>query len=106
MATMVTMVTMTREVHGFWSLIEKSARMLIILACFASAQAGSPQDAALKGKGGCRDYQDQKSIEPLKKFVEPGMKQGCVACHLDCNKLSPADRKEPPEYYLKALVLI
>jgi predicted CXXCH cytochrome family protein len=91
---------MIREVHGFRSLVGQSARILIILSCFASAQAGSLQDAVIKK--GCSQYQDPKSIEPLKKFIEPGMKQGCIACHLDCDRLSPADRKEPPEYYLKA----
>jgi predicted CXXCH cytochrome family protein len=94
------MVTMIREVHAFWSFIGQSARFLIILACFAPAQAGSLQEAVTKK--GCSQYQDPKSIEPLKKFIEPGMKQGCVACHLSCDKLSPADQKEPPEYYLKA----
>ena len=91
---------MKRDVHGFRSLTGQAARILIILACFASAQASSLQEAAIKT--GCFTYQDPKSIEPLKKFVEPGMKQGCVACHLDCDKLSPAQQKEPPEYYLKA----
>jgi predicted CXXCH cytochrome family protein len=88
------------DAHGFLSLIRQSARALIILACFASARAGTLQEAVIKD--GCSKYQDQKSIEPLKKFVEPAMKEGCVACHLDCDKLSPANQKEPPEYYLKA----
>ena len=91
---------MIKDVHGFWSLIAQSARILMILAGFASAQAGPLQDAVIKD--GCAKYQDPKSIEPLKKFIEPAMKQGCVACHLDCDKLSPANQKEPPEYYLKA----
>jgi len=30
------------------------------------------------------------------------MDTGCVACHLDCDRLSPADQKNPPEFYLKA----
>jgi predicted CXXCH cytochrome family protein len=93
---------MKMDIHGFWSLIGKSARILIVLACFESTQAGSLQEPVLKGQGGCRQYQDPKSIEPLKKFVEPAMKQGCVACHLDCDQLSPANQKEPPAYYLKA----
>jgi predicted CXXCH cytochrome family protein len=80
------MKTMKMDVHGFWNLIRQSARILIILACFASAQAGTLQEAVIKD--GCSKYQDQKSIEPLKKFVEPAMKEGCVACHLDCDKLS------------------
>jgi predicted CXXCH cytochrome family protein len=84
----------------FSNLLRQSARILVVLACFASAQAGSLQEAVIRK--GCSEYQDPKSIEPLKKFVEPGMKQGCVACHLDCSQLSPANQKEPPEYYLKA----
>jgi predicted CXXCH cytochrome family protein len=91
---------MGMDVHGFWSLIRGSARILIILACFESTQAGSLQEAAIKD--GCSKYQDRKSIEPLKKFVEPAMDKGCVACHLDCSRLSPAHQKEPPEFYLKA----
>ena len=90
------------DAHGFWSFIGKSARIWIILSCFASTQAGPLQEAVLKGRGGCLQYQDPKSLEPLKKFVEPGLKQGCSACHLDCNRLSAANRKEPPEHYLKA----
>jgi predicted CXXCH cytochrome family protein len=73
---------------------------LIILACYAWAQASPLQEAVIKD--GCSKYQDPKNIEPLKKFVEPAMEKGCVACHLDCNQLSPAQQKEPPEYYLKA----
>jgi predicted CXXCH cytochrome family protein len=91
---------MISDVHGFWRLFKQSARILIILVGFASARAGSLQDAVIKE--GCSKYQDPKTIEPLKKFVEPAMKQGCVACHLDCSQLSPADQKEPPEFYLKA----
>ncbi len=91
---------MRMDVHGFWSLIRQSAYVPIILACFGSARAGSLQDAVVIR--GCSEYQDPKSIEPLKKFKEPGLKQGCVACHLDCNKLSPADQKKPPAHYLKA----
>ncbi|HTY64817.1 MAG TPA: cytochrome c3 family protein [Acidobacteriota bacterium] len=90
---------MTTNIHGFWN-FGQSIRILIVLACFASARAGSLQDAVIKD--GCSKYQDPKSVEPLKKFVEPAMEKGCVACHLDCNKLSPADQKEPPEFYLKA----
>ena len=91
---------MTSEVHGFGSCVGLSARILIILACFATAQADSLQETVMRK--GCSQYLDPKSIEPLKKYVEPGMKQGCVACHLDCSQLSPANQKEPPEYYLKA----
>jgi len=91
---------MKMDVHSFWTLIKRSARILIILACFESTQAGWLQEAAIKD--GCSQYQDPKSIEPLKKYREPALDKGCVACHLDCNKLSPADQKEPPEYYLKA----
>lgn len=88
------------DAHGFWSFVRRSARILIILACFESAQAASLQEAAIKD--GCAKYQDPKSIEPLKKFKEPALDKGCVACHLDCNRLSPANQKEPPAYYLKA----
>jgi predicted CXXCH cytochrome family protein len=91
---------MKMDVRGFWNLIGKSARILIILACFESAQAASLQQAAVRD--GCSKYQDPKSIEPLKKFREPALEKGCVACHLDCNQLSPANRKDPPEFYLKA----
>jgi predicted CXXCH cytochrome family protein len=91
---------MITDVYGFWSFIGQSARILTILACFASAQAGSLQETVIKD--GCSKYQDPKSIEPLKKFIEPAMKQGCVACHLNCDQLSPANQKEPPEYFLKA----
>ena len=91
---------MKTDVHGFLSLVAQSARILIVLACFAPAQAGSLQEAVIKN--GCSKYQDPKSIEPLKKFIEPAMEKGCIACHLDCSQLSPADQKEPPEYYLKA----
>ncbi len=94
------MEIMITDVRGFCGLIGQSARILIILACFASAQAGQLQEAVIKD--GCSKYQDPKSIEPLKKYVEPAMKQGCVVCHLDCNRLSPANQKEPPDYYLKA----
>src|SRR5512145_1527226 len=87
-------------VHGFCSFVGRSARILILLACSASAHAGPLQDAVLKR--GCSDYQDPKTIAPLKKFIEPAMDKGCVACHLDCNQLSPADLKEPPDFYLKA----
>ncbi len=91
---------MKMEVHGFWDLMRQSARILIILTCFASAHAGSLQEAVIKD--GCSKYQDPKTIAPLKKFVEPAMEKGCVACHLKCDQLSPADRKAPPDYYLKA----
>jgi predicted CXXCH cytochrome family protein len=91
---------MKMDVHGFWSFIRRSAPILIILACFESAPARPLQEAAVKD--GCAKYQDPKSIEPLKKFREPALDKGCVACHLDCNKLSAADQKEPPDYYLKA----
>ena len=89
------------DIRSFWSLIGKSAHILVILACFASVHASTLQDAVIRE--GCSKYQDPKTIEPLKKFVEPALqKEGCVACHLDCNQLSPAQQKEPPEYYLKA----
>ncbi len=91
---------MARDVYGVWGFIGQSARVLIILACFASAQAGSLQEAVINR--GCSKYQDPQTIAPLKKFVEPAMDKGCVACHLDCDKLSPAQQKEPPDYYLKA----
>ena len=91
---------MMRDIHSFWRLLGHSARILIVLMCFASARAESLQEAV--GRNGCFQYQDPKTVEPLKKFVEPAMKQGCVACHLDCDQLSPADRENPPEYYLKA----
>jgi predicted CXXCH cytochrome family protein len=91
---------MKMDAYSFWTLIRRSARILIILACFESAQAGSLQEGAIRD--GCAKYQDPKSIEPLKKYKEPALEKGCVACHLDCNKLSPADQKEPPAYYLKA----
>jgi predicted CXXCH cytochrome family protein len=94
------METMKMDVHSFWILFRRSARILIILACFESAQAGSLQEAVINN--GCSKYQDPKSIEPLKKFREPALEKGCVACHLDCNQLTPADQKEPPAYYLKA----
>jgi predicted CXXCH cytochrome family protein len=91
---------MIKEIYGIRRLVGQSARILIILVCFASAQAASPQEAVIKR--GCSDYQDPKTIAPLKKFVEPAMDKGCVACHLDCSQLSPAEQKEPPAYYLKA----
>jgi predicted CXXCH cytochrome family protein len=91
---------MKTDIHSIWTLTRRSARILIILACFESTQAGSLQEAAIKD--GCSKYQDPKSIEPLKKYQEPALEKGCVACHLDCNHLSPANQKEPPEYYLKA----
>jgi predicted CXXCH cytochrome family protein len=91
---------MKMDVHGFWSLIGQSARIVIILACFESTQAGSLQEAVVKG--GCPQYQDPKTIEPLKKFKHPALEKGCVACHLDCDHLSPGNTKEPPDYYLKA----
>jgi predicted CXXCH cytochrome family protein len=91
---------MGMDVRGFWRLISQSERILIILACFGTAQAGSLQEAAIKS--GCSKYQDPKSIEPLKKFKEPALEKGCAACHLDCNTLSSANLKEPPEHYLKA----
>jgi predicted CXXCH cytochrome family protein len=91
---------MKKGVHGFWSLIRQPARVLIILVCIESTQAGSLQEAAIKS--GCSKYQDPKSIEPLKKYREPALDKGCIVCHLDCNQLSPANQKEPPDYYLKA----
>ena len=91
---------MITDVRGFWSLIRQSTRILIILTCFASAQAGPLQDAVIKD--GCPKYQDQKTVEPMKKFVHKAMEKGCAACHLDCNQLSSANQKEPPDYYLKA----
>jgi predicted CXXCH cytochrome family protein len=91
---------MIRDVYGVWRFIGQSARILIILACFASAHASSLQEAVTKK--GCSQYQDPKTIAPLKKFVEPAMDKGCVACHLDCDKLTPAEQKEPPDFYLKA----
>jgi predicted CXXCH cytochrome family protein len=91
---------MKMDVHSFWSFIGQSARILIILACFASAQAGPLQEAVTKK--GCSQYQDPKSIGPLKKFKEPAMDKGCIACHLDCDQLSPANQIKPPDYYLKA----
>jgi len=90
---------MKTGVHGFWRLIGSSARILMILACLASAQAGPFPEAAIQR--GCSEYQDPKSLGPLKKFKEPAMDQGCVACHLDCDRLSPAHQKEPPAYFLK-----
>ncbi len=86
--------------HGFQILARRSALILIILTCFKSAQAGPLQESAIKD--GCSKYQDPKSIEPLKKYREPALDKGCTACHLDCNRLSPANQKEPPDYYLKA----
>jgi predicted CXXCH cytochrome family protein len=94
------MYIMKMDLHGFLSLFGQSARILVILACFAWAQAGSLQEAVTKK--GCSQYQDPKTIEPLKKFKEPAMDKGCVVCHLDCDKLTEAEKKEPPEYYLKA----
>jgi predicted CXXCH cytochrome family protein len=92
---------MKRDFCGVWRFIGQSARILmIILACFASAQAGSLQEAAIKKI--CSQYQDPKTIEPLKKYREPAMEKGCVACHLDCDKLTPAEQKEPPDHFLKA----
>jgi predicted CXXCH cytochrome family protein len=94
------MATMIRDVHGFWSFIGQSTRILIILACSTSVQAGSLQEAVIKK--GCSQYQDPKSIGPLKKFKEPAMDKGCIACHLDCDKLTPANQMKPPDHYLKA----
>ncbi len=94
------MKTMITDIRGFWRLIGQSRRILIILAGFASAQAGPLQEAVIKT--GCSQYQDPKTIEPLKKFKCSAMDKGCVTCHLDCNTLSPANQKEPPDYYLKA----
>jgi predicted CXXCH cytochrome family protein len=90
---------MIRDVYRFLCLKRQSALVLIILSCFASAQASSLQEAVVRR--GCSDYQDPKTIAPLKKFVEPAMNKGCSVCHLDCNQLSPANQKEPPEHYLK-----
>src|SRR3974390_2667847 len=91
---------MKTDVQGFWSLVGKSALILVILGCFESTQASSLQDSVIKD--GCPKYQDPKTIEPQKKFVHKAMEKGCAACHLDCDKLSPANQKEPPNYYLKA----
>jgi predicted CXXCH cytochrome family protein len=104
---------MIKDVYSVWRLIAQSACIPIILAGFASGQAeplppqqapsgllGTPlQDAAIKES--CSQYQDPKTIEPLKKFKEPALEKGCTTCHLNCNQLSPADQKEPPDYYLK-----
>jgi predicted CXXCH cytochrome family protein len=132
---------MIKNVYGCWRLVAQSACILIVLAGFATAQAGPlppqqaqsglpgaplppqqaqsglpgaplpPQQAqsGLPGaplqdaatKASCSTYQDPKTIEPLRKFKEPALEKGCIACHLDCNQLSPANQKEPPEYYLK-----
>jgi predicted CXXCH cytochrome family protein len=91
---------MSMDVHSFWKSVAKLARILTILACFESTQAGALQQAAIKD--GCSKYQDPKSLGPLKKFVEPAMEKGCPTCHLACDQLSPANQKEPPEHYLKA----
>jgi predicted CXXCH cytochrome family protein len=91
---------MNTDVHCVLKLIRQSARLLIILACFESADASSLQEAVIRK--GCSEYQDPKSIQPLKKYKEPALDKGCVACHLDCNKLTPAQKKEPPDFYLKA----
>jgi predicted CXXCH cytochrome family protein len=90
---------MIMDVHGLWSLIGKSAGILFVVAGFASAQAGPQQEAVTKA--GCSQYQDPKTMGPLKKYKCSAMDKGCVACHLDCNQLSPGNQKEPPEYYLK-----
>jgi predicted CXXCH cytochrome family protein len=94
------MDTMKMDVSGFLRLGRHSAGILILLACITSAHSGPLQQAVIKR--GCSDYQDPKTIAPLKKFVEPAMDKGCIACHLDCSQLSPAEQKEPPDYYLKA----
>lgn len=91
---------MKTDVHCFWRILVQFARIWIILVCIASARAESLQESVIKE--GCSKYQDRKSIEPLKKYVEPALDKGCVACHLDCDKLTAADEKEPPAYYLKA----
>lgn len=94
------MKTMRMKFGGFWSLVGQSARILIMLAGAASVQAGPLQGEIIKD--GCAKYQDRKNVDLKKKFIEPAMEKGCVACHLDCSQLSPAHQKEPPEYYLKA----
>jgi hypothetical protein len=68
---------MNMDVHFFLRLIRQSVRLLIILACFESAHAGSLQEAVIKK--GCSEYQDPKSIQPLKKYKEPALDKGCVA---------------------------
>jgi predicted CXXCH cytochrome family protein len=91
---------MITGVHRFWSLMRQSARILILFTCFVPAQAGLLQQAT--PIRGCSDYQDPKTISPMKKFKEPALDKGCVACHLDCNQLSLTEQKNPPEHYLKA----
>jgi predicted CXXCH cytochrome family protein len=80
--------------------IRHSVSALILLTACAQLPAVQLQQSVVKA--GCLKYQDPKSIEPLKKFKEPALEKGCIACHLDCNQL-PADfQPESSEYYLKA----
>ena len=84
----------------FCEFIRYSASVLILLTACAQLPAAQLQQSVIKD--GCRKYQDPKTIDMKKKFKEPTVEKGCIACHLDCNQL-PADyQPESPDYYLKA----
>lgn len=92
--------TMIGRFNVSFVFIRHSVSVLIFLTACAQLQAVQLQQTVIKD--GCSKYQDPKSIDMQKKFKEPAMEKGCVACHLDCNQL-PADfQPESTEYYLKA----
>jgi predicted CXXCH cytochrome family protein len=92
--------TMIRRFNVSCDFIRHSACVLILLAACAPLPAVQLQQSVIKD--GCSKYQDPKNIDMQKKFKEPALEKGCVACHLDCDQLSPGNQQEPPDYYLKA----
>jgi predicted CXXCH cytochrome family protein len=92
--------TMIRNFNVSYKLFRCSVRILILLIPCTQLSAEQLQLSVVKV--GCLKYQDPKTIGPLKKFKEPALEKGCVACHLNCDQL-PADFKpDSSEYYLKA----
>ena len=92
--------TVMRSFKKYCDFFRHSLSVLILLT--ACTQLPAVQLQQMVTKEGCAKYQDPKTVEPLKKFVEPAMKKGCGACHLDCNQLPPGNQQESPFYYLKA----
>jgi len=92
--------TMIRRFNVSCDFIRHSASVLILLTACAQLPAAQLQQTVIKD--GCSKYQDPKTIDMQKKFKEPAMEKGCIACHLDCNQLPAGNQQEPSDYYLKA----
>ena len=91
---------MIRKFNVSCDFIRHSVCALIFLTACAQLPAVQLQQTVIKD--GCSKYQDPKSLDLQKKFKEPAMEKGCIACHLDCNQLPAGYQQESPDYYLKA----